>query len=557
MQRLQLIFLLPLFFGFSLFAQEEEDDVQRKVDVHKPYEPSVSDARKINELPNIEDTEKVVPDFDYSITSKQAATEFELKPMKAAKMKGEPLDEMRYSRIKLGFGNYTTPLAEIDFNLLRSEKYAFGARLKHHSSHGKIKMANEKVFAGFGENQAQTFGKLFFDAHTLSADIGYRQHSVYFYGFNENDTIVPATEKSDMDKQVYKTFHSTLRFQTNYQHQEKIGYGATVDFSHFSDDYDNKEKTFCFDANANKLFLDKFIADIDAGIHFYDSLYTLLELKPVASLKGENWNVSAGLKADFLFSSNLDNETHISPEINAWVNIADYVVPYIGYTGKIQPNHYQRIAGINPFIKPGLYVKPGHYNMNIYGGFRGNIGLLFMYNLKAEYAKIKDMYFFINDIETVTGGDGTPVTLVKNKFVVNYDDISRLHLSGELAFRQSNEINIIFIADYYSYTMDLLEEAWHKPTYKLTLSGQYKFIEELHFHADIFLVGKRLAKAYNDVNDIELDSYVDINLGASYQLNKNFAAFVQFNNITGAKYYHWNYYRSHGFNAMGGLIINF
>jgi hypothetical protein len=73
-----------------------------------------------------------------------------------------PLERLYKSQLTLGFGNYLTPLAELNINQLRSRNGTFGVHLKHHSMNGKVKLENDlKAPAGFNENQFDLYGSRF------------------------------------------------------------------------------------------------------------------------------------------------------------------------------------------------------------------------------------------------------------------------------------------------------------------------------------------------------------------------------------------------------------
>ena len=60
-------------------------------------------------------------------------------------------------------GNNNTPLAEISITNHRSKKGAIGFYARHYSSNGKVPLENDqRVFAGFMDNDASLFGKKFF-----------------------------------------------------------------------------------------------------------------------------------------------------------------------------------------------------------------------------------------------------------------------------------------------------------------------------------------------------------------------------------------------------------
>jgi outer membrane receptor protein involved in Fe transport len=55
----------------------------------------------------------------------------------------------------------------------------------------------------------------------------------------------------------------------------------------------------------------------------------------------------------------------------------------------------------------------------------------------------------------------------------------------------------------------------------------------------------------------ELKPYVDANLGVEYRYNKRISAFIDFNNLTAAKYQRFTKYPVQRFNVLGGFTFKF
>ncbi len=144
------IILCSIFlFNKSTFAQEE--NLKKEVQVVRPYEPSISDAFKINLQPKIEDTIKVNPNFTYGILQRPINTYFTPVPISAARMVSEPLPDLYSTLIRVGLGTNTMPLFEAYYNSKRNQDFMYGAWVQHHSSMGKVKLENgEKVDAKNG-----------------------------------------------------------------------------------------------------------------------------------------------------------------------------------------------------------------------------------------------------------------------------------------------------------------------------------------------------------------------------------------------------------------------
>ena len=140
-----------------------QDEIKKEIVVVKPYEPSLSDAFKINVLPRVSDSISIRPDFNYSIEPRKFETAFHVRPISPAKLVGAPLKKLYKSYLKIGVGNYLIPLGELRINSLRSKKSQWGLSLRHYSINGKIKLDNDqKVSPGYFENSGNLYGKKIF-----------------------------------------------------------------------------------------------------------------------------------------------------------------------------------------------------------------------------------------------------------------------------------------------------------------------------------------------------------------------------------------------------------
>ena len=119
------------------------------------YRPTIVDANKLLEQPTIVDSTKKLKVNGYSISSKKIATTYDVEPIEAAEMVGEPLTKLYNGLVKIGFGNYTTPYGEAWYNHLRSKEYAYGLRLKHLSSQTNLE---DYGFGGFSDNEVSLYG---------------------------------------------------------------------------------------------------------------------------------------------------------------------------------------------------------------------------------------------------------------------------------------------------------------------------------------------------------------------------------------------------------------
>ena len=135
-------YILVVLFSMQIcFAQEEDDNIGTEViNVVKPYTPTISDAFKIKEKPEINDTEELEKkQVDYSIFSVPVASTFTPSKGKAAAVEKQAPKKLYNNYASLAVGNYLNVLAEFyaTIPMGRSENFTVG--LNHHSTQGEIK----------------------------------------------------------------------------------------------------------------------------------------------------------------------------------------------------------------------------------------------------------------------------------------------------------------------------------------------------------------------------------------------------------------------------------
>jgi hypothetical protein len=545
MKRLILI-VVAIFTGFSFKAQAQ-NVMNKVVEVVKPYEPTLSDAYKINSMPIFSDTSKVIPVFEHTIFSRRIDTKFDLRPITAAKMVPPTIPKLYKSYIKLGFGNYLTPMAELNINSLRSKDYALGLQFNHISSQGKVKLENnEKVFAGYSKTNAAVYGKKFFDQSLLQGEVSFSEDVIHQYGYNTHavDTFF---DKGDI-KQKYSTLAINTLYKSTHNDSSRLSYEASLDYVYFKDLFNSQQNEVAINGSIYQRYKNVMLG-ADGNIKYINGTtpldtadYSLVELSPWASKTTKDWRLTGGMKISFVSKGN--TFAYLYPKIDFSFNVIEkVVVPYIGIDGKCDLNNYRKIAGENPYIKPGLPVKTSSSHWGI-AGIKGSLNSKTSYNVSLQYALVKDMHFFVNDSVEKPG----------NTFVSLYDDAQVTTFSGELFSQIADKVDIRAKANFYQYNLDKQAKPWHMPSFDFTLAGSYNIRDKILLTLDAFAIGKRYAKVYNPiVIQKQLDGIIDLNLGIEYRYTKILSAFMKINNITGSQYYLWNQYPSQRLNFMLGF----
>jgi len=538
-----LIFLMP---GISIFSQQ----ISRDVVVIKPYEPTISDAVKINDLPRNDDTAAVSPSFVYNILPVRLKTDFEPKPIKPAKM-SIPLAELYKSYIKLGLGNYYTPLAEYGYSSLRSKDYMIGAYLMHKSSHSKIKLDNEdKVPAGYSTNKVEVSGKKIYDNADLAGNIRLNSDGIHYYGYNTElftDTF-PEIRGKDI-RQRYFLFGTSAGIYSTGHDSSHLNYGIGLQYDFFSDKFKNRENNLNLRGSLSGT-IGKQMIGVDASLANYlksesiDSANnTVIKASPWFRKRTSEWEANLGFNVYINIMEK--SKTYIFPKASLQFNILEEVIiPYFGIDGNLDVNSYSSVSAENKFITPGLNVANSVNRFIVYAGLKGKLSPATIYRFDVTYSLIDDMHFFVND----TTSD------YENQFTVVYDDIDQIRYHGEINFDISEKFNLMLKGNYYEYVTYNEEKAWHKPQYNIDFYCSYNLRNKILFDIDLITTGNRYAKSYEEsVDFIKLEPVIDLNFGIEYRYSRILSFFINFYNITSSEYYIWNQYPAQRFNLLAGL----
>jgi hypothetical protein len=537
------------------------DTLRSDVIVVRAYDPTVPDASKIIFQPKISDSVNVNVKFNYYINAPKANAEFEIIPIKSAKMLPEPLKKLYQSNITLAYGNYNTPLIEYSFNSLRSKKYNLAIHLKHQSSTGKISLENldNKVFAGYSDNLASIKSKFFVDFHrVLETEAGFGRNVIHNYGFNTNDYDNIEIPGNDKFKQRYWNAGLKLKYYNNYTDKQHLNYNTSLSYNYLENLQAFYQHSIKFDATLNK-YLNKELLGADINFYYYgftgDSAKitnrTNFGFKPWVKVGNKRWGLKAGLNliAD-TYQNNINY--HFYPNVHFHYSMVDKLMTYYAsINGKKEINHYEKIIRENPFITPNLQITNTNHMLDANMGLQGKVSKTLSYNFGVNYSIINNMYFFVNDTNNLFEAK------YDNTFTVEYDNVLITSLIASINWEKNEKWNFNLKGEYFQYKMDTLQKAWHKPEYIITLNTIYNLSNKILINFDIFTYGIQYAKNMHTNKIIKLKGTVDINTALEYRYNKLWSAFLKLNNIAAINYNRWNQYPTQGFNVLFGLSYSF
>ena len=518
------------------------------------YRPTVVDANKINDIPSISDSTQKIPVTGYGINSKKINTGFDVEPIKAAQISGDPLTKLYNTLVKLGMGTYTMPYGELWINNLRSKEILYGVRLKHLSSSSTLK---DFGYAGFSDNEVSLYGKKFLKEHSLIGNFDYARNVVHFYGYDANKFNI----SDDLTQQRFNLFSGNAKLVSHYADKKRYNHNINLSYYNLADKYDASENNIKA-SGLVQTAVNKEILKINASVDYYnyktksDTINnTIASINPNFVASGEKYRASLG------FTATMDNDVqskfYFYPNVDLSYNVIDdIIIPYAGLSGGLQKNSFKTFTDNNPFVLSELQMKNSNKKLEMYGGIKGTLSSTTVFNARASYTNISNLALFVNDT----------TELLQNKFDVIYDDALVLNIQGEVAYQQSEKLRILLRGEYFNYKMKTELRAWYKPQVELTLSANYNLRDKIVVKADLFYIDNQFAKTFETdpsslngkiVGSKELKGIFDANIGLEYRYTKKLGFFLNFNNIMNYRYYRWSNYPTQRFSLMGGLSYSF
>ena len=558
---------VAIVFCSTVNAQEDDETIGTEVVVVKPYTPTISDAFKVKETPSIEDDSTLVKqELEYQINSIPVASTFTPAKGKAAGVERSKPIKLYDNYATFGAGNYTTILGELYTNLKINNTDTFNAYLTHHSSQGGIdsvllddKFYDTKLNLGYNRKDRD---------YAFGVNAGFKHQFYNWYGSTQALT--------EDQRKVIDAGHTfmTGTLSGNYALEDSFFKRVSLNYTRFWDDYNSAENrvtlqpTFEFPVSDQLITL-KGIVDYVGG-NFERNYFTTEEInygilktgiQPSLVILKDDLTVNFG--ALFVYALNTeasDNEFYIYPKITASYRLLDeFVTAYAGVEGDLEQNSYHDFAQQNKFVSPTLFIAPTHNQYDAFLGLRGKFTNTVSYNIRGTYRNDENKPLFvlnpINDVDTANENYQK-----SSSFGIVYDDVTTLSFYGEINADVSSKVRVGLRGEYFNYSLDTQEKAWHLPELKASVFGDFKFSEKWYGGISLFYTGERDAFIDNGLlgrEEVTLDGFFDANAHIGYRISDRLSAFARFNNIASQDYQRWISYPVQTFQFLGGLTYKF
>lgn len=592
---------LLLGAGFTCRGQADSNVYNERVIVTSRYKPVVEETAKINVAPIITDTVSTIQkSFTYDISTRRLTSLYEPSRIKAARIIGEPATRLYNNYLKLGGGNYWSPLAEVYFNSLRSTDKSYGVRAVHRSSWGTVgkdvdslPSATHYGQAPFSYTDISLFGKLITRKNLqLSAELGYQNDFNRYYGFSDSTLdAVMGLVRDSVDRSSYNAAYNiasaSFGVKTLNTDVHALGYEANLGVTDLFASYSQNELNLNVDGNIHYGFT---LAQKYSGVAYLHLTYNgfFNNYNPLALPFGADSAYAAGLlersdstgrcaladrgshhlyKAnpylDFVFSGfqvhagavvALDaynsgkGKVHLYPDASITRSFfGNLLTATLLAQGNIDANSWNRIRQTNPYVAPGSQVRAAsHYD--------------FAAKLRCSPSKKIDfaLYGVYSSVDDDLSFELSERYRLQNVFDPVYDSLTCIRLGGNFAFVNDEMLRLEAKGNYYIYRNKRTElrggkrmelPLYYRPDFDAGVAATVNYYDKFIGRLEVQLMGRvpyvttSAADGSDSTSSLPLRYGVDLEL--EYRHNKALSFFLKVDNLLFQRYFYWQNYPSY------------
>ncbi len=575
MRKTVIIIALALF-PVSLLAQND-DVYNESVVVKGSYTPVIEQSEKLNFPAQITDTlTRIDHAFHYGITPTRLRAVYEPTRIRAARIIGEPSTKLYNNYLRLGLGNYWSPLADLYWSSTRDRLKTYGVRINHFSSWAGLSKLPEYGNTQFGNTGVTLFGKyILSDVLQLHSDLCYEHDHNLYYGFTDNtlQNVLGLTH-DNISLADYRASYNVATWNIGVKNMEldanKLGYAANVRLSDLWGVYGQNEMNVNLSGDVhygfNIMNQYKGIAYLHAEWDYYKNQLPdtrplgyvvapmpmigtnggILKINPYVDFLFRGLQFRTGLLAgwDGYAINSTSPVFHLFPDITVSKKFMnDNLVLSLAATGGMDAVSLNVVRQINPYIVPDYTpMATNHYDFVFHT--RWSLNRKLEANAEVRYSLLEGDPVFSLD----------PAYSLNNVYRIYGLSDNRFTVGGDITFVNDEMITLRAGGHYYNYAYTGIGVYgnqmvnYYRPNWDALVSVDLNYNYKWFFHLESVLLGKMQGDSSQ-----ELPMRYGINAQVEYRHNRALSFFLQMDNLAFQRYWYWANYPSQRGLFIGGL----
>lgn len=533
-------------------AQEHNEQVT----VEGSYRPQIRRPERLVMSPGAPTNNFSIPDYKASTQEFDCRYGIELETMSALPYMPTTDSDIKGNLLKAALGTRLSPVFSYHHYSDLSKTMSLKVGLDHYSTWLSQKDYSKSSFMNNGVNivttnkfksgQLDIYGNYHYDLYHLRAHDTLGKSVENPNGRNIHSVVAGAkwTAAGTSYRQLYQEFsgdyHRTEIMGGTNETQVNLNAHIAYSDSWIGTRSIENLQTFNLDVNMN-----------------YDYIYNGLLLfgaRPNFTMNGDFYRLKIGLNIDVKTEENVN----FYPDVRGSFLLFDKDLElFVKLAGQSKINTFETVVKENPFVTTDFtYLSNFGYEKTLFDfNFGGKLNILNVldFYLGARYRIIEGGLFYIPDRTFHALYDNDDAVYHLQAFDVTFMDYNLWNFMFDVNWKISRAADASLAMSFNNFS---ISRAWYKPSFELTLKGGYRSSDTWKFNAAMHVMGRRWALDENN-EETELKPAFDIQLGADYQINKDFSAFAEIHNLFHNKYQLYYNYPSLGFECFIGLKYKF
>lgn len=560
-----IISILFVCVAFVANAQQHNEQVT----VEGSYRPQIKRSERLTKNPEMPKNDFNIPTYKAEAKDFSYGYNMELETMSALNYKAEYGVESKNNFLKAGLGTRLSPVFLFRHYSDISRTMSLGVGVRHFSSWLNLSDYKKSSFMNNGFN-LMTVNKFKSGQLRAFADYKYDMYHLRAYDDVENPNgrnihSLNIGAKWLANGTSYRSFYDEL----GADYRATWIMGGTVEHQLNALFHIAYSDNWISDKNVDDL--QTITTDVEFNFNSIDQSQILIAVNPHFAMSGDFYHVHLGARVDFKTGGNVS----VYPDVTGSVFILDNMFEfYAKFGGRSKINTFADIVAENPFVTTN-FDKFGEFgyektSFEFQGGLKARVANNIDAHLGVRYRTIKNSVFYAPDRDFYASYEEDAAVYHLQAFDLVLNNYNVVNFLADVRWKAMEKLDIAAELSINSYTMkpsadimpadptetNLYDKAWYKPSFTMTLRGDYELNETWKFNSAMTLLGKRWA--VNPRGEAEqMKPAVDFQVGADYRIQKDLAAFAEVHNVFHQKYQLFYNYPSAGFELFVGLKYKF
>lgn len=542
-----IISILLLFVGFSANAQSHNEQVT----VESSYRPQIKRSERLLKTPEMPKNEFDIPAYKVDAKDFSYNYKMDVETMSAVGYKADYGVEGKDNFLKAAIGTRLSPVFLFRHYSDLSRKMSLGVGVKHYSSWLEM---NDYKKSSFMNNAFNVMAVNKFKSGQMRSFVDYNFDMYHLRAYNKienpngrNIHSLNLGAKWLANGSSYRNLYNEI----GGDYRATWVMGGTVEHQFNAKAYLAYSDNWISDKNIDDL--QSFAADIELNYNNINQGQLLFVVNPYFMLSGDFYHVHVGARFDFKTGGHIG----VYPDVLGSVFVLDDRLEfYARLGGRSKINTFADIVAENPFVTTSFenFSEFGYETTKIdfQGGVKAKIANNIDAHIGARYRKIKNGVFYVPDLDFYASYDEDATVYHLEVFDLIFNDYNETNILADVRWRAMEKLNVAAELSINDYNRTL----WYKPSFTLALRGDYQLDETWKFNAAMKVLGRRWAITTGG-DELRYGPAYDIQLGADYQIKKDFAAFAEIHNLIHDKYKLYYDYPSLGFELFVGIKYRF